>query len=174
MMPLRLKPRVRQTKDMPLLSQWFEIQSQADCAKLLELLGGFHDGCLREVHVWAGIFVDTDLAMSNCVPDPMAMKARVLIQRQWPSPSAVELLFQGVSRLNVAAPAAGCDAIIFGATLTQIDGTFYWAEIGDWHLGRSDRDDVTWVGGKQLHWRDVSDWMGPALRYASPDDLLPA
>lgn len=70
------------------------LESQADIDHLLHAVGGFHDGCIREAHVWAEHYVLPDLRMS-CGGD-LDTRVRLLVQRQFKAPSAIELLFEQV------------------------------------------------------------------------------
>ncbi|WP_346937342.1 hypothetical protein [Clostridium sp.] len=40
---------------------WFEIKMQSDIEKLLECFGYFHDGCLKELHMWTCTYVNENL-----------------------------------------------------------------------------------------------------------------
>ena len=63
---------------------WTAVVTQADADSLLRLFGSFHDGCIREAHVWGGYYVGPDLSM-QCPPTP-DLKCCLLIQRQWGQP----------------------------------------------------------------------------------------
>lgn len=73
---------------------WNLIVAKADAEKLLKVFGTFHDGCLREAHVWTEHWVTPDLHM-RCTGE-LDTRVRILIQRQLIAPSAVELLFEQV------------------------------------------------------------------------------
>jgi hypothetical protein len=144
-------------------TSWIPLLSQADLDQLMLSCGGFHDGCFREAHVWTESFVDADMRMS--VASDLDTRVRLLIQRQWKDPSAIELLFEHVTTFHLQPSPEKYDSIIFGAAMLCRDGVFYWAEDADWSPESSKRDDVTWVAAKKLSWRDVSEWMGPDLHY---------
>ena len=84
--------------------------------------GGFHDGCLREAHIWTESFVDTDMKMS--VASDLDTRVRLLIQRQWKDPSAIELLFEQVTTFHLQPSPENYDSIIFGAAMLCRDGVF--------------------------------------------------
>jgi hypothetical protein len=142
---------------------WNLLASQAELDQLMNVFGGFHDGCIREAHVWTEHFVDTDLRMS-CTGD-LDTRVRLLIQRQFTSPSAIELLFEQVVTFHLQPSPENYDSIILGAAMLCRDGTFYWAEDADWSPESSKRDDTSWIAAKKLSWRDASEWMGSDLRY---------
>lgn len=70
---------------------WNALNSQSDLNALLQLFGRFHDGCLREAHIWTEHSVNSEMVMS--VSGDLDTRVRLLIQRQWRDPSAIELLF---------------------------------------------------------------------------------
>ena len=94
---------------------WKEIKTQADAEALMDLFGGFHDGCIREAHLWTDHYVAPDLSMM--CPGKLDNRIRILVQRQFKNPAAIELLFEEVTRFNLAPTPDNCDSIIFEATL---------------------------------------------------------
>jgi hypothetical protein len=146
---------------------WTSLRSQADLDTLFKLFGGFHDGCIREVHVWTETSVDSDLSMS-CAGD-LDTRVRLLIQRQFKSPSAIEMLFEQVTTFHLLPSPDNYDSIILDGTLLYKDDTFYWADSGDWSPTATDRDKSTWIAAKKMSWRDASDWMVPELRYVAKE-----
>jgi hypothetical protein len=54
------------------------------------------------MHLWTGYSVGQHLSMD--VPHEYDLTARVLIQRQYESPSAIEMLFEQVVRINIVEP----------------------------------------------------------------------
>ncbi|MFW6107470.1 MAG: hypothetical protein ACOC8A_02145 [bacterium] len=106
--------------------------------------------------------MDDFLAMA--VPLGLDTHVRMLVQRQWSDPAAIELLFAQVTRLVLSPPPENHDAIIRAATfLVRPDGT-YWADVGDWTPEESDRE-CTWVASQKLFWRQANEYLGEALRY---------
>ena len=100
----------------------------------------------------------------TCSPQ-LDTHVRLLIQRQFSAPSAIELLFDEVMGLNVAPSPDNYDSIIFEATLLLKEGVFYWADVGDWLPDQEDIIHTTWIAAQKLKWRDASEWMGGELRY---------
>ena len=103
---------------------WNEINTQADADALMDLFGDFHDGCIREAHLWTDHWVSADLSMS--CPGHLDNRIRLLIQRQFRDPAAIELLFEQVTRVNLVPTPDNYDTIIFGASLLIRDGTVFW------------------------------------------------
>lgn len=129
----------------------------------MELFGGFHDSCLKELYMWTETSVSENFSMSMSIE--LDTCVRVLFQRQVPEPSAIELLFKGVTQFHVVPRAEGQDAIIFGAKLMFKEGLFYWAEDEEWQLDHPFLHPISWISSKELLWRDVSSWMGEKQRY---------
>ena len=142
---------------------WQHLESQTDLDRLLSLFGGFHDGCLREAHIWTEHYVFPDLRM-HCIGD-LDTRVRILFQRQFSNPSAIELLFEQVTTFHFQSSLPNYDSIIYDATLLHCDGLFYWAETDGWSPKDAGRNDVTWIAAKMLSWRDASEWMGNELRF---------
>lgn len=136
----------------------------------MKLFGGFHDGCIREAHVWTQSFVNDGMSMS--VAWDLDTRVRLLVQRQWKAPSAIELFFEKVVTFHLQPSPDNNDSIIFSATLLCRDDTFYWADLGGWAPDSPTRDDATWIAAKKLSWRDASEWIGPELRYGPSNDQI--
>jgi hypothetical protein len=145
------------------IAKWTPIKSQADVDHLLRTFGGFHDGCIREAHIWTEHYVRSDLQMS-CT-GALDTRARILIQRQFNAPSAIELLFEHVITFHLQPSPENYDSIIFGAAMLHESDRFYWADSDDWSPASATRDKSTWIAAKTLSWRDASDLMGPDLHY---------
>jgi hypothetical protein len=94
-------------------------------------------------------------------------RVRLLIQRQWNTPSAVELLFEQVTTFHLQPSPYNYDSLILDATMFLEGDTYYWADVGTWLPTANDRDKATWIAAKKVSWRDASDWMGAKLRYRS-------
>jgi hypothetical protein len=147
--------------------EWNEIKKQVDADDLMDFFGGFHDSCIREAHLWTAHYVNSNLSMS-CAPSP-DISIRMLIQRQFENPSAIELFFDFVTRFNLAAPPEKYDSIILGATLLVHNGSIFWSPEGDWRPDKANKDDYTWISAKKLHWREV-EWLGKKLWYGPRDN----
>lgn len=147
---------------------WHTVSSESDLVRLDADFGGFHDACLREIHIETNHYVNDELQM-NVVGD-LDVSARLLFQRQFRDPSAVELEFSELTRLVLAPTGENYDSIIEGAELSVTDqGTFML------HIDMrapspvSDTKSELLVVGKRLKWRDV-EWMGSDLRYGQTVD----
>ena len=147
---------------------WYVIKNQGDAASLMTLLGGFHDGCLREAHLWTGHWVPKDLSMT--CSDSLDNCIRILVQRQFKDPSAIELLFEEVTRFNLVPTPENYESIISSATLLVQGSTAYWSPTEGWWPDSPSRDEVTWVSAKRLRWRRV-EWLGEELHYGPKEKV---
>ncbi len=149
---------------------WVEVTNQADLDLLMNTFGAFHDACIKEMYLWTESYVDSDLSMS--CPPHLDTHVRLLIQRQFEDPSAIELLFDEVRRINVVPSPDNYDSIIFDATLLLREGIFYWADVGRWLPDQENSMNATWIAANKLKWRDASDWMGEKLRYGPQEGMM--
>jgi hypothetical protein len=124
--------------------------------------GGFHDACLKEAHLWTDHCVSPRLYMS--VTGSLDNRIRLLVQRQFENPSAIELLFEEVTRFNLVPSPENYDSIIRFATLLVRDGLIYWSPVGDWEPNEQGRNESTWISARKLRWRAVP-WLGKKLYY---------
>jgi hypothetical protein len=69
---------------------WQELGAPNQIAALMDTFGDFHDACVREMHVVTGHYVAQNLSMSV----DWRTTVHMLIQRQFPNPSAIELRFE--------------------------------------------------------------------------------
>lgn len=132
---------------------WNVLTTEQDAKILSDLFGDFHDGCIREAHVWTETSVAQNLTMT--CPTNLDTHVRIYFQRQFASPSAIELLFDEVVGMQLTSSPDDSDSIIWSASISFETGVFYWR----------DGSGKSWIGGKKLKWRDVSSWMGDTIRY---------
>ena len=130
---------------------------------MLDTFGGFHDSCLKELYMSTESNVSEDLSMA--APTGLDTNVRILFQRQFRNPSAIELLFEGVTQLHMLPSPENYDSIIFDATLILYNDLFYWANQGDWKPENNALDTSSWIVATRLKWRDASSWMGDKNRY---------
>ena len=142
---------------------WQEIKTQADADALIVRFDGFHDSCIREAHIWTDSWVSPDLSMSVGVN--LDTRVRLHIQRQWKNPMAIELLFEEVTRFNLAPSPEDSDSIINYVTMIVLDGSIYWASARNWDPDNPDCNSYSWISARKLKWREVDGWLGEALQY---------
>ncbi|SHG82465.1 hypothetical protein [Ornithinibacillus halophilus] len=142
---------------------WNEINNKKDIDVFMETFGGFHDSCLKELHMSTDSFVGDELGMA--VPLGLDTKVRILFQKQSRNPSAIELYFEEVTEMHIHPRGENQDSIIYDATLIQRDGLFYWADEYGWDPDNYTVGRNSWIAAKKVKWRDVSSWMGQTNRY---------
>jgi hypothetical protein len=102
---------------------WNKFNNSTDIGKFMDLFGRFHDSCLKELYMSTETFVDEELCMSMSVN--LDTCVRILFRRQDRDPSAIELLFKGVTHFHIYPRAENEDSIIYGAKLLLKEGQFY-------------------------------------------------
>lgn len=126
--------------------EWHEVETVEQLDELLELVGGFHDGILKELH-WVNLaYIGDDLGMRVC----QGSCARLVIQRQYRNPSAVELHIEGMQHFDIDAR-----DFVFGSQACEREG-FLCLSI----------ETCRFVFAR-LRYRFASDWMGPSMRLAT-------
>ncbi|CRK82992.1 hypothetical protein BN000_02947 [Neobacillus massiliamazoniensis] len=139
---------------------WIKVKDSKDIENLLSKFGGFHDSCLKELYMWTESYVDKSLSMG--ISPELGTNVRILFQRQYRDPSAIELLFEGVTQFHIVPRP---DSIIYGAKLILHEGFFYWADEYGWEPEDYILGTDNWLSAESLKWREVSSWMGKQNRY---------
>ena len=69
---------------------WNEITNEKDIHAFMEMVGWFHDSCIKEMKYLSGAYVSDDLAMW-----PLSDKRvlNVVVQRQFKEKSMIEMQF---------------------------------------------------------------------------------
>jgi hypothetical protein len=97
------------------------------------------------------------------------LNAKVLFQRQFRNPSAIEIFFSDIQRMNIVSTPPGYFYMIFETTFQYKNGIYYWADQEDWDMDNSNDNDTMWITAKGIKWRDRSEYMGDKLRYGQED-----
>jgi hypothetical protein len=145
---------------------WLSLAEAAELENLMLRFGNFHDGCVREIHIATGHYVDQDLSMTV----DWRTNVRMLVQRQYRDPSAIELRFDSVISMHLSPPPPNCESIIIDAAFFVRDGIYYWADNSLWKPERACDGNTTWIAARHVYWRDASDWLGPRPRYLALSD----
>ena len=121
-----------------------EVSTLHELDAFLARVGSFHDGVVKEIH-WVN---------GDCVDERLDLKtqqhscARLLVQRQWDDPSAVEIKLYGVGWMHVDAREcvieSGCKASKEGLLLLEIERSEF--------------------AFKRMSYRFESSWMGDSVR----------
>lgn len=77
---------------------WNEITNEKDIHAFMEMVGWFHDSCIKEMKYLIGAYVSDDLAMW-----PLSDKRvlNVVLQRQFKEKSMIEMQFTGLKYLKL-------------------------------------------------------------------------
>lgn len=135
------------------MSEWLEISTLEELEAFLMKVGNFHDGIVKEVHWVNRDFVNKSLSM---MPYQLA-QVRMLVQRQWAEPSAVEMRFENVWRVQL-------DTVDF------VFGSEASVEMSSRTLGQARsllvlKMENSEIAFERMRWRDASEWMGPEARF---------
>lgn len=136
---------------------WNEINNQEDVDYFMEQLRGFHDSCLKEMRYISGAYVREDLGM---LPINDKRILRVIIQRQFEDPCAVELEFQGLKRLEMIPDDEKYDCIIFDAAVILKDDCIIWCDDGNLTEDDLDSNKGVVIIASKLRWRPVNEFIG--------------
>ncbi len=141
---------------------WIPVRDQSDIEHLMNRFGNFHDGCVREAHLWTDSWVAKNLAMN--VPGGLDTRIRFRIQRQFRDPSVIEMMFEEVVIMHWVPTPDNCDSIILEASLLIREDLIYWSPDSNWNPDLPDRDNFAWIAAKKLSWREV-DGLGEELLF---------
>lgn len=141
---------------------WNELKTQKDINKLLDLFGYFHDACLKELKYISGEYVAENLSMN---PINTQRKLSVIFQRQYQSPSVIEMVFEGLIKLNLEPNDENCDGIIYGAYMGIRNDLIYWADNEDFSF--DEPGSCTWIVANKAKWRFAGEYIGKIEAYVS-------
>lgn len=148
--------------------EWTEIKSSEDAEDLLNKFGGFHDGCIKEIKYISGEYVGENLSM---MPFNGLRRLSVIFQRQWKDPRAIEMIFEGLKRMNLAPSVPDNDGIIYGAYFNVINDIVYWADWEGFDISQIDSNplyrECTWIISEKAKWRAADEYIGAEEIYIS-------
>ena len=128
---------------------WNTIETEADLATFMELLGGFHDSCINEISYVSGAYVNAELSMS---PFDDIRMVDILMQRQAMNPTALVMRFVGLRKLNLVPCDENYTCEILGASMFLADGLIYWADDDYQTIDTIAQYGGTWICAKELQW----------------------
>lgn len=141
---------------------WNELKTQKDINTLLDLFGYFHDGCLKELKYISGEYVGENLSMW---PINSQRKLSVIFQRQSENLSVIEIIFEGIIKLNLEPNDENYDGIIYGAFMSIYDNLIYWADTEDFSF--DEPNNCTWIVANKAKWRVADEYIGDEEAYIS-------
>ena len=146
---------------------WNVIQTQKDADNLINVFGGFHDGCIKEMKYISGEFVAENLSM---MPNNIKRELSIIFQRQCEKPCAIEVIFSKLIRMNLSPRDEQYDGIIYGASILVNEEFIFWVDDDLKVENISDifeQDDFTWIKAKEMKWRIADEYIGDDEIYIS-------
>jgi hypothetical protein len=153
---------------------WIELDSAEAIEHFSREFHGFHDACLREVHLSTENYVDSSRSMS--CPAHLDTTIWLFLQSQGAALGAVEIQCRQVTRFRVTPSGDGCDSVITFGSIKSTDGAltlslyFIGAPLGPTKepsptRGANRPPDIE-VVARELAWRPLPNSLGNVLRYA--------
>lgn len=139
--------------------QWNHIRAQTDIDNLMNVYGGFHDSCIKEMYYAGSGYVNSGFGMCNTKNATL----KILFQRQYDNPCVLELMFNGVVSLNLKEP-KNAFPDIYGTTILLDNDIIYWADSANWTLAEKSAARI-WVSAKSLSWRSLKNYFGQEPLY---------
>lgn len=136
---------------------WNSVNNNNDLAVLMETLGDFHDSCVKEMRYISGAYVNADLSMF-AVNDKRILK--VIIQRQYENPSAIEMEFKGLKYLKLRPNDENYTCEILDATMMLKDDCVIWCDCGGLTEAGINDYDGTVICASKLRWRTADEFIG--------------
>ncbi len=136
---------------------WNSVNNNNDLAVLMETLGDFHDSCVKEMRYISGAYVNADLSMF-AVNDKRILK--VIIQRQYENPSAIEMEFSGLNYLKLFPNDENYTCEILDSTLILKDDCVIWCDCGGLTEAGINDYDGTVICASKLRWRTADEFIG--------------
>ena len=136
---------------------WNEITSQSDLDYLMKLFGGFHDSCIKEFKYVSGAFVNENLSMQ---PINSERALRIVFQRQFNNPLAIEMEFIGLLQLSLYPADENKTSEILDATMTLNNNSIYWYDCDK--LSENDLGNYkgTVICSSRVRWRTSDEYIG--------------
>lgn len=143
---------------------WNDISSEQDLSVLMETVCDFHDSCIKEIKYISGAYVDNDLTM-HPVNDLRILK--MIIQRQFDNPSAIELEFLGLKYCKLSPCDEDYTCELLDATMLLKEGCVLWCDCGGLTETEMAQYSGTIVCASKVRWRVVNEYIGAKEVYKS-------
>ncbi len=141
---------------------WNVIETQEDIDKLMREYGHFHDGCIKELKYISGGYVDKDLSMN---PFNSKRVLNIIFQRQYKNPTVIEMIFEGIQKMNLEPSNGDYDCIIYEASLKKINDIYYWADWDNFEVDDINEIKRTWIAASKIKWRVADNYIGETEVY---------
>ena len=132
---------------------WEIIHTNGEILKFMESVCYFHDSCIKEISYISGAYVNEDLSIQ---PSNNKREVKVLFERQLSNPTSIEMIFEKVSKLNLAPIDERYDCVILDSFMEFVENKIYWADCSDLDIHDiREYDDYTWICAESVKWRIV-------------------
>jgi hypothetical protein len=128
------------------LKGWNYIETQQDTDFFLEQTISLHDSELKELTYVSGSYVDENNSM-HCTDSER--RVTMIFESQWCRP--VEMVFEGVTKLNLRPSSDNYTSNVYGATLLLHNTAVFFCDDALEDIDES--YDGTWVKAYNLRWR---------------------
>ena len=130
-------------------TEWKYIDTEDDVNFFMKQTCCFHDSIIKEVNYVSGSFVDSDKIMN------VTNLRKVVIRVDSQQCSNIEMIFEGVTALNLRPPLDNYFGDIYEASIILKDASVFFC---DDYLEKIDTNyKGTWISAYSLKWRFVSD-----------------
>lgn len=136
--------------------KWNEISTPRDLETLMATFGRFHDSCIKELKYISGAFVSSDL---NINPINSVRKVRVIFQRQYKAPTAIEMEFLGLLNLNLSPVDENFTCELQGAAMFISSDKIYWYDCDEIE-NPTEEYNGTWICAGKTRWRIADEYIG--------------
>jgi hypothetical protein len=147
------------------IGMWNEIANENDLNNFLHMFGSFHDSCIKEFKYLSGAYVECDLSM---YPINNERLLKVIFQRQYNSPSVVEIEFSGLIQLNLFLENANiytCE--VLDATMIICRDRIYWCDCGGLSESELKHYHGVMICAAKARWRTADEYLGKKEVYTA-------
>jgi hypothetical protein len=143
---------------------WNEINNDEDLKHFMDMHYAFHDSCIKELKYISGAYVHENLSM-HPINDQRVLK--IIIQRQFKNPSAIELEFIGLKYLKMFPSDENYTCEILDTTLILKEDCIFWCDCGG--LSEDDLENYTgtMICASKVRWRAADEYIGSKEVYMS-------
>ena len=143
---------------------WHSINNDSDRITFMNIVGSFHDSCIKEMSYLSGAYVDKELSMYP-VNDQRCLK--VIVQRQSQEHAMIEMEFDGLKYLKLFPCGDDYTCEILDATIILTEGSVYWCDCGGISVSALEHYTGTVICASKLRWRSIEGCMGQKEFYTS-------
>lgn len=143
---------------------WNEVVNNSDLTDFMEMVGYFHDSCIKEMRYLSGAYVTEQFAMH---PINDCRVLWVVIQRQSKSFSMIEMEFRGLKYLKLLPIGEGYTCELLDATMIMNNEGIHWCDCGGVTEANLENYNGTVICSEKFRWRSINNCMGSDEFYKS-------